>query len=555
MQIPVIQKPAVNQRSRDTGARPLSAQANAGAFMAPGQATAALGKTIQGEAQSWGAIYTKISANKENAAAQGALKSEIEKARISVQHIDDPVAAMAEFNRQVQPQLKRMQSNGYRTADGSVLSFSTGTSRRAFNQTAATLMADAGATVRQVSRQRMVSSAIAKTYAGIDEAVKEIARMPEGIRRDVDIEFRVNKPLRQLLDVGHLDAEQHLKESRRVTQRLARLQVEKFLVGAEKPEQARQVFNDINSGKYPDLSATAAQDLSERAQRLQDSLRRKSNAEVDRTARLLKSERTKRHRTTFRELFMRVNDEDSPLSFSEVEKNFGNDNIDTKQREALRKAIEDKDSPLIENKAEGSKALDDVRKAQTRDDVQTLVDAAFARDDLTIETKMQIYNFAQGRLSKTPDARREILFRDTLEALAKPNSILDKLMPGSGAKAAAVVQRYNAAVADGDPPLEAFQTAVDALSDGRKATLSSLPKPMFGIEGRDLKDYTPDDVAATIAETKRRLKGKTSTFAIEWVYLKTLETYVNAMTPEERKAQDARIKKLIEEAKEVNKPR
>ena len=293
--------------------------------------------------------------------------------------------------------------------------------------------------------------------------------------------------------------------------------------------------------------------MSERAQRLQDSLRRKSNAEVDREAKLLKRKRTERHGTTFRELFVRVNDKDNPLSFSEVEKNFGDDNIGVKQREALRKAIEDKDSPLIENKAEGSKALDDVRKAQTRDDVQKLVDKAFARDDLAIETKMQIYNFEQRRLSKTPDARREILFRDTLEALAKPNSILDKLMPGSGAKAAAVVQRYNAAVADGDPPLEAFQTAVDALSDGRKATLSSLPKPMFGIEGRDLKDYTPDDVAATIAETKKQLKGKTSTLAIELVYLETLETYVNAMTPDERKEQQKRIDELKKQIEKANK--
>lgn len=552
MQIPVVQKPAINQRSRDTGARPLSAQANAGAFVAPGQAIAQLGKTIQSEAQSWGSIYTKISASKENAAAQSALTTEIENARVAVQHIDDPAAAMAQFNRLVQPKLKRMQNNGYRTADGSVLAFSTGTSRRAFNQTAATLMADAGVTVRQVSRKRMVSSAIADTYAGIDKSVKAIALMPEGFLRDVQISLRVNRPLRDLLSLGHLDAEQHLKETRRVTQRLARLQVEKFLVGAETPADARQVFNDINKGKYPDLSATAAQDLSERAQRLQDSLRRKSNADEDRKARKLKAQRIERHRNTFRDLFGRINDVEASLSIQEVFKNYGDDNINEKQREALRTAIENKDNPIIENKPMFATIMDAIRKEETRDGVYKLVDSAWDRKDLDVETKIRIKQFGDQRLSKTKEAKREILFRNTLESLAKPNSILDRLMPGSKAKAEAVIHRYNAAVADGELPLNAFETAMDTLSEGREASLSSLPVPMHGIEGKDLKDYTTADVGETIARTKRELHGKTSLLAIELLYLETLETYVRTMTPEMIKARDERIKRLKAEAEEKN---
>ena len=179
MQIPVIQKPAINSRSRDSGARVLNVQANPNAFMAEGEALSQAGKRGQQQAQNWGQIAVKISANKENSAAQGALKSEIDKARLAVQAYDDPVKAEAEFKRMVAPQLRRMTSNGYKTADGSVLSFSTGTSRRAFDSAASALMTAELATVRQVARQRQASSAVADTLGAVDEAVKNIATMRE----------------------------------------------------------------------------------------------------------------------------------------------------------------------------------------------------------------------------------------------------------------------------------------------------------------------------------------------------------------------------------------
>ena len=189
MQIPVIQKPAINSRSRDSGARALNVQANPNAFMAEGEAFAQAGRQIQQVAQDWGQIAVKISANKENSAAQGALKSEIEKARTAVQAYDDPVKAEAEFKRLVAPQLKRMTSNAYKTADGGVLSFSTGTSRRAFDTAASTLMASGLTTVRQVSRERQASSykrrcgnarRFAPQYGNISTNQKAVTRL----RRD-----------------------------------------------------------------------------------------------------------------------------------------------------------------------------------------------------------------------------------------------------------------------------------------------------------------------------------------------------------------------------------
>ena len=196
-----------------------------------------------------------------------------------MQGYDDPVKAENEFRRLVQPQLSRITSGGFKTRGGEVLSFTTGSSRRAFEKTARALVTDGVTTVRQLARKRQASTHIARTRTRITEKVKSISTMPSGPMRDMAIDLGIRMPLQHLEDIGYLTAEQRRTELQKNIQGLARLQVEKLLTGAATPNGARQIFDDINSNKYPDLSVTARQDLSERAQRLEQTLETKSNRE------------------------------------------------------------------------------------------------------------------------------------------------------------------------------------------------------------------------------------------------------------------------------------
>lgn len=556
MQIPVIQKPAINSRSRDSGARVLNVQANPNAFMAEGEALSQAGKRGQQQAQNWGQIAVKISANKENSAAQGALKSEIEKARLAVQAYDDPVKAEAEFKRMVAPQLRRMTSNGYKTADGSVLSFSTGTSRRAFDSAASALMTAELATVRQVARQRQASSAVADTLGSVDEAVKDISMMPEGPDRDMAISLRVKYPLEQLEEIGHFDAEQRFKETRRHVQRISRLQVEQLMTGLVEPEQARDLFDRINKGEVgKNLSATARQDLSERALSLEARLERQANQNYDRDKKINKEILETRHRNNYHSMRQRVRlkegGEEKSLTVQEVDAAYADDGIDERMHKLLLTAISNKGEPQANNKAKARAFMSELRKAEGRDDIKRITDNIFNSKDLDSQTIERLNNFGLSQIARTPEVKREKLFRKMLDRMAKPNSILEKMLPGSSQHAEAILQMYDAEVLDNEKPLDAFQRAVDKLSENRIANLKSVPKPRFALD-KELKLYTPNDVAFVRRETIKKLKGRPSTLALELIYLETLERYVEDMSPEQRKEQQEEIEKFTKEAEKAN---
>jgi hypothetical protein len=533
MRIPVIQKSAINARSRDSGARPMNVQANAAPFMAQGQAISELGQQISRSAQAFGDIQKQIITDEENAAAQTALQGEINKARTAVQGFNDPVKAEAEFQRLVKPKLKSITSGGYKTSDGSVLSFTTGSSRRAFNRTASALITDGVATVRQVSRKRQVATHISRTQTGITDAVKDIASMPPGVLRDIAIDLRIKRPLQNLENIGYLNAEQRRKEELKNIQGLARLQVEKVLAGAATPENARQIFKDINAGKYSDLSATAAQDLSERSQRLEQTLEIKSNRDRDRQRKLDRQAREDNQRKKYFEFYNRVTIDEAEraagkteLKAEEVEEAYGNSLIDEKHRTRLISAIESKGVPIVEPKALVSQYTVDIRDAETKKDMDKILDNVWGDRSLEIDTKKTLQAFAEQELSKTPQVKQEKLFRNVLANLAKPNSIIDKLLPGSRQKAEAILASYDAEIIDNGDPLDAFQRAVDSLSEGKKASLTALPKPRFGLPDKPLKAYTAEDVRTVRQVTKKRLKGKTSSLALELIYLETLEKYI-----------------------------
>ena len=556
MQIPVIQKPAINSRSRDSGARVLNVQANPNAFMAEGEALSQAGKRGQQQAQNWGQIAVKISANKENSAAQGALKSEIDKARLAVQAYDDPVKAEAEFKRMVAPQLRRMTSNGYKTADGSVLSFSTGTSRRAFDSAASALMTAELATVRQVARQRQASSAVADTLGAVDQAAKDIAVMPDGLRRNMEILLQIKKPLQDLEEIGYYTAEQRFKETRRYVQRIDLLHVEKKMTGLEKPEDARELFDQINKGEIgKDLSATARQDLSERALGLEARLERQANQNYDRDKKINKDILETRHRNNYHSMRQRVRlkegGEEKALTVQEVDAAYADDGIDERMHKLLLTAISNKGEPQANNKAKARAFMSELRKAEGRDDIKRITDNIFNSADLDTQTIERLNNFGLSQIARTPEVKREKLFRKTLDTMAKPNSILEKMLPGSSQHAEAILSMYDAEVLDNEKPLDAFQRAVDSLSENRQANLKAVPKPRFALD-KELKLYTPEDVVEVRKRTIKGLKGKASTLALELIYLETLERYVEDMTPDERKKQKEEIERLTREAEKAN---
>ncbi len=558
MQIPVIQKPAINSRSRDSGARAINVQANPNAFMAEGEALAQSGRQTQQVAQNWGQIAVKISANKENSAAQGALKSEIEKARTAVQAYDDPVKAEAEFKRLVAPQLKRMTSNAYKTADGGVLSFSTGTSRRAFDNAASTLMTSGLTTVRQVSRQRQASSAVADTLGAVDQATKDVAGMPDGLSRNMEIYLQIKKPLQDLEEIGYYTAEQRFKETRRNVQRIDLLHVEKKMTGLEKPEDARELFDQINNGEIgKNLSATSRQDLSERALRLEGRLEQQANQDYDRDKKTNEDAVETRQKNSYHSMRQRVRvgedaKETNPLTVQEVDAAYADNGIDEKMHKLLLTAISNRGEPQANNKGKAREFMKELRNADGRAAIKVVLDNVFNSPDLDTQTIERLNNFGISQTARTPEVKREKLFRKMLDTMAKPNSILEKMLPGSSQHADAILSMYDAEVLDGEKPLDAFQKAVDSLSANRKANLKSVPKPRFALD-KKLELYTAEDVVEVRQRTIKGLKGKASTLALELIYLETLERYVEDMTPADRNKQKAEIEKLTKEAEEANK--
>ena len=414
MRIPVIQKPAINARTSDSGARPINLQANPRPFMAEGEAVSELGQQISRTALQWGNIQKQIITDEENSKAGTALQTEINNARVAVQGYDDPVKAENEFRRLVQPKLSRITSGGFKTRGGEVLSFTTGSSRRAFEKTARALVTDGVTTVRQLARKRQASTHIARTRTRITEAQKEIAMMPDGDARNNAIDLRIRGPLQHLEEIGYLTAEQRRSEVQKNIQGLARLQVEKLLTGAATPNGARQIFDDINSNKYPDLSVTARQDLSERAQRLQQTLETRSNRERELERKLNKQNREDNQRAKYFELYNRVTiDKEeaarglTELKAEEVEQAYGNSLIDEKHRSRLISAIENKGVPIAEPKSLVSQYTIDIRNAETKKAMDTVLDNVWGDRSLEIGTKKTLQAFAEQELSKTPQVKQK----------------------------------------------------------------------------------------------------------------------------------------------------
>ena len=237
------------------------------------------------------------------------------------------------------------------------------------------------------------------------------------------------------------------------------------------------------------------------------------------------------------------------LKAEEVEQAYGNSLIDEKHRSRLISAIENKGVPIAEPKSLVSQYTIDIRNAETKKVMDTVLDNVWGDRSLDIGTKKTLQAFAEQRLSKTPQVKQEKLFREVLKNLAKPNSIIDKLLPGSRQKAEAILASYDAEIIDGGDALEAFQRAVDSLSEGKKASLTALPKPRFGLPNKSLQAYTAEDVREVRKSQKKTEGSKTSSLALELIYLETLEKYIeDPKTEADRK----KALKLYEDSLKVN---
>ena len=320
------------------------------------------------------------------------------------------------------------------------------------------------------------------------------------------------------------------------------------MTGLVKPEQARDLFDRINKGEVgKDLSATARQDLSERALSLEARLERQANQNYDRNIKINKDILEARHRNNYHSMWQRVRvdegSEEIALTVQEVGAAYADNRINDKMHERLLDAISQKGEPLANNKAKARDFMKELRNADGRAAIKGVLDKVFNSKDLDSQTIRDLNNFGLSQIARTPEVKREKLFRKMLDTMAKPNSILEKMLPGSSQHAEAILQMYDAEVLDNEKPLDAFQRAVDKLSENRKANLKAVPKPRFALD-KKLEVYTPEDVELVRRETIKKLKGKPSTLALELIYLETLERYVEDMTPDERRKQKEEIERF-----------
>ena len=544
MKIPRIQE-AQQSYGAGSGARPLSSSVSPGAMAAPGQALAQLGNTLQDISSTWLNTELTIRNQQEVSKAKSYMSTKVDEATEAVKTIADPKQAEAEYNRLVKEAQNAVNKGG---VEG--LSFTTGSARRTWQAEASTLVSNGAKNVRTTARTLMAETAVASAYQNLDEMAKKRANatsQSDQKRIEGDILFSV-----QMLEaMGHVDPTAAYALQKKYLSKSDQLLVEKQLLGAEvydNPELAEDVFGNLQDvNQYQNLSAEARQNLSERALQLADRLERKRQADDARANRENERAIKQRQNKTFSTFLSQISKykqdrEKNPElpSQSQILAAFEAGDLRPEQQEKLFLELQTSNEPLVVDQQIVQEYRKQIREASNPDDLDDIIDDAYADRRLDGATIQALEAHAEGAKKRTPGFRAYKRYANVLDELATPQGFIETLLPGAKERFAVIKAQFEAAVDEGVDPAVAFNEAMQAVQANRKINAKALVSPRVGKKaGKPIDQWTLDDVDEATEAARNTYKGRLSSLTMELLNLNGLRAYIQSKIDEEKAKADA----------------
>ena len=544
MKIPRIQE-AQQSYVAGSGARPLSSNISAAAMAAPGQALAQLGNTLQDISSTWLNTELTIRNQQEVSKAKSYMSTKVDEATEAVKTIADPKQAEAEYNRLVKEAQNAVNKGGI---EG--LSFTTGSARRTWQAEASTLVSNGAKNVRTTARTLMAETAVASTYTALDKMAIDRANatsQSDQKRIEGDILFSV-----QMLEaMGHVDPTAAYALQKKYLSKSDQLLVEKQLLGAEvydNPELAEDVFGNLQDvNQYQNLSAEARQNLSERALQLADRLERKRQADDARANRENERAIKQRQNKTFSTFLSQISKykqdrEKNPElpSQSQILAAFEAGDLRPEQQEKLFLELQTSNEPLVVDQQIVQEYRKQIREASNPDDLDDIIDDAYADRRLDGATIQALEAHAEGAKKRTPGFRAYKRYANVLDELATPQGFIETLLPGAKERFAVIKAQFEAAVDEGVDPAVAFNEAMQAVQANRKINAKALVSPRVGKKaGKPIDQWTLDDVDEATEAARNTYKGRLSSLTMELLNLNGLRAYIQSKIDEEKAKADA----------------
>jgi hypothetical protein len=173
--------------------------------------------------------------------------------------------------------------------------------------------------------------------------------------------------------------------------------------------------------------------------------------------------------------------------------------------------------------------LTNIRDAKNEDDLKAVITKAQGglKNNITLADFRVIEQRALTAKVNTPEAKRQASYGKALDKVLASTDFLDQVLPGVKERAAFVKMDFEARVADGEDPAEAFTTALEAFRTRGTVLVNSLARPQFG-PAKKLNEWTLDDVETARERTKKEFKGKANTLGTQLLILNSLSAYLGA---------------------------
>jgi len=560
----IIPKTFISQtlRTADTGARPLTVQADANAVAAPGRATAAFGEAGVNAGVRWMANEIKIRRATDVTTTETAYKAAMFEHENVANAMNDPEKAkvyIAQKSKLEQQRLKKITG-----------SFDSVTQRR-IGTVYATEDSLITSRVRNEARKRMVSEHIASSLDSIEQIKTKLATASKADQIILSQKV-LGKPadtsknkaaipgiIDNLVDLGYLNAEQGQKTAQTFRQDVDENAVDQRILEVTQsgdPGQADKLSVDLaNPANFNFLSASRRTALQEQVLKLSDRLARRSIATIDKqTARDEKN--AKKAQVTLELSFhkriadYRKNPENILPDENQILKAYVEGRITEPGYKRIIDAIENIDNSIINDMKFVRDAYKDIFDAETQlalDDVTQKTQNKFIAGKIDLATLQNIENRIAGRKNNTEESQQIQSFTKVLNSYLKAEGILDGLVPGSSERASIVIDQFNSDIRDNTPVLKAFENAFDSIN--KLDSIDKLVRPRYG-PTTDLKNWTLADVEASVSETRQAYSGKASILASQMAQLILLRKYIEGkpekpakeLTPGELKAKEEKDK-------------
>lgn len=170
-----------------------------------------------------------------------------------------------------------------------------------------------------------------------------------------------------------------------------------------------------------------------------------------------------------------------------------------------------------------------IRDAQDADEIKDVIvemeDAIGPSGSITFDDFEKLERRALAAKPNTPGERRITAYSKALDKVLASTDFLDKILPGSKARVGFVQLDFEARIADGQDPEEAFTAAIESFNTRQRVILNSIPRPEFG-HSKPLSEWQIEHVEESLATTKYKLKGSPNTLATQLLILNSIRAYI-----------------------------